>query len=247
MGYLIIGFSIFLIIWGLSGIFLKNPMIRIKSKSSFFMKEDEDRFDERKQNLFVSIFLIIIGILLLLTYISEGNDLVSTVLMNIIILVALCFLICIRIFTRKKTAAGNLPPLTKSDKLYLLLSTIFSILVLVFINTVNLIGSVDSGISGNNIYINSRKIPIESVEKLEFKNDFDVGVRISGMSNMKVDTGKYENSELGVYRADLNKLPEKSAIIIKSENKITVFNSKTDKDTEALYKDIKERLDEIKK
>lgn len=246
MGYFLIGLSIFFIILGFSRIFLKKTIVRFKFRSSIFSKVDEGRFDEKKENFLVGIYLIFIGVLPLLIYFFKDNTVLYTILINIFMLLSFCFLICMRIFTRKRTQSGSLPPLTKSDKLYLILTIIFSILVLAFINILNFIGGVESRISGNNILINSRKISIESVEEIEYRNNFDVGTRISGMSNMKVEKGKYKNSEFGEYRADLNKLPKMSAIIIKTKDKTTVFNSETEDKTEKLYKDIKENMQKIK-
>ena len=109
------------------------------------------------------------------------------------------------------------------------------------------VGSVEAVLVSDGISIESFmlmiNIPYEEIESIETVEGLDPGTRLTGVGNLKIESGRYENELLGRYRLYACKKNPLTIVLYCSDDEIIAFNVQTREETEKLYDGIKEAMD----
>ena len=105
--------------------------------------------------------------------------------------------------------------------------------VLMFTGEVSAVAG-DSALEVDSTYYDRVVLDYEKIDSVEYRDDFDIGMRSYGFASARLALGIFQNEELASYTC-YSYVGADSHIIIKSEGKVLVIGLKTDAETRALY------------
>ena len=84
-------------------------------------------------------------------------------------------------------------------------------------------------------------IAYKDIEKLEFREDLDIGSRSFGVETLKGEAGTFSNDEFGKYKLCAYKSVD-DYIVIYHKNGVAAFNLSSVEETREFYELLKEKL-----
>jgi hypothetical protein len=138
-------------------------------------------------------------------------------------------------------------PKSKAEKIALKTSAIFVPLILVGVAILMFTGNIQYEFTEDCLKIDATygkysNVGYEFVDSVEFRDDFDFGIRNFGFSSAKLSIGNFNNEELGNYTLYAYTQCD-SAVVIKSGEHILVITGENIAETKALYDSLKNKVD----
>ena len=93
----------------------------------------------------------------------------------------------------------------------------------------------------NATYYSDLTVDYSEIDSLEYREDFDAGMRTYGFGSPRLSMGVFENDEFGSYTR-YTYTGNKEAIILKVDDNILVISGKNDDETREIYKKIFEKV-----
>ena len=124
---------------------------------------------------------------------------------------------------------------------------IINITIMVSVAIVMLSGKVSYTLEGDTLVVGSflsgkSKVEVQDIEKLELRNDFELGKRSFGISNLRISGGTFTNDEFGKYKLYKCNNVDK-ILIVHTEEGVIAFNLQTEEKTEAVYQELQGKLE----
>ena len=150
------------------------------------------------------------------------------------------------VFYRRQLARGEITKdrasdgfIKKSDKITGIVSTIVIVVILALVGVLMFTGEVtalvgEEALTVDSTYYESVTLDYEKIDSVEYRDDFNIGMRSYGFASARLALGIFQNEELASYTC-YSYVGAYSHIIIKSEGKVLVIGLKTDAETRALY------------
>ncbi len=88
---------------------------------------------------------------------------------------------------------------------------------------------------------NNLTVDYSSVEKVEYRENFDIGRRISGFGSPSLSMGLFKNNEFGTYTVFAHN-KAKAFVIVKADEKVLVFADKDIEVTKEFYERLTEKI-----
>ncbi len=236
---------------GLMFVFIGNYMPKCKQNFTLGIKikwtlENEENWNATHR--FAGKAWVLGGLLLLLCTLLPTKLLVYISLFALIPIVFIP-VIYSYIYYRKQLRAGTYHAKEiiedawqkKSKKVtYVLLP-----LILIFVCVVMFTGEVKLDYKKDSFTVDASfwsKLTVEydAIDSMEFRENFDRGVRTNGIGSAKLLAGSFKNDEFGNYTL-YSHLKCKAAVILKVDDKILVINGKDMESTKTIYQELATR------
>lgn len=90
--------------------------------------------------------------------------------------------------------------------------------------------------------VESKKVKFSDIQKIELKEDLDLGSRKNGLGDFKVSAGHFKNEAYGLYMLYSFKDCKTYIVLTLKDHSILVVNEKTEKETKQLYNTLEKRI-----
>jgi uncharacterized membrane protein len=157
-------------------------------------------------------------------------------------------------YYKKELASGEVSPncannyfCGKSSKAAFIVTVVVVAVIFAIVGVLMLVGDVEISFREASFEIGatfngSIEIEYSEIDEIEFREDFDKGVRVMGFGSPRLFVGNFRNNEFGGYTLySYTKCP--AAVVIRSGEKILVVNLSDAAATRELYNTISEKLD----
>ena len=243
---------LFPLLFGLLFIFIGNYMPKIKQNGTLGIKiswtlQNEENWN--KTHRFAGKVWFFSGIIVLLTVFLPIKWMIAVFTVAIIASVVLPMVVSYSIY-RKHQKEGILyspAPKTKVDKIAGIILAILLPVIIVGICILMFTGNVryafgTEALEISTAYYEDLEVAYEKIETVEYRNDWKIGYRKMGFSSAKLSLGKFQNEEFNEFSCYIyNACPD--AIILSNKENVLVINGKTTQETEALYNEILQRIE----
>ncbi len=185
------------------------------------------------------------GILLLFTALLP-EELMIFAMISILLILCLAPILYSYSFYRKKKKAGKSMQasvhMPKNSKLVAVISCVMGVLILGLCGVLMGTGDIaftaeEDAVSVEASYYDDIRIPYASIDGMEYRTDFDPGLRKNGFGSPRLSMGTFENEEYGRYTLYAYTGGE-GAVILTVEGETLVLVCKTRQETESLYRQI---------
>ena len=138
-------------------------------------------------------------------------------------------------------------PKSKSERIAVKISMIFVPLILVGVMILMFTGNIQYEFTEDCLEIDATywqysTVGYEFIDSVEFRENFDVGIRNYGFNSAKLSLGNFRNDEFGNYTLyAYNKCD--SAVVIKSGEHILVITGENFTETKTIYDSLKDKVD----
>jgi len=129
------------------------------------------------------------------------------------------------------------------------MKVIFAITVVFVLGIIFLfVGQVKTYIGNESIEVkglltSSTTVNYNEITSVEYVTSFDIGTREMGLGTIKLNLGTYNNKEFGKYKLYIYSKVN-SFVVAKYGDKALVFNQSTVRDTEKVYNEFKNKVEE---
>ncbi len=240
----------YLIVPGMAVMFLVmgNYLPKVRQNLTFGIKLTWTVRDEENWNAthrFGGRLWVAGGILLLFTALLP-EVLMVTAMVVILFAMALMPIVYSYCFYRKKKKAGKTMhasvQMPKNYKLVATISCVIGVVILAMCGVLMTTGEIsftlgDEAVSVDPTYYEGIEIPYDSIEGLEYRTEFESGLRKNGFGTPRLCMGTFENAEFDRYTLYSYTDPA-SVIILTVDGETVVLACKTQKQTETLYRDL---------
>ncbi len=240
------------IIVGLMLVFMGNYLPKIKQNRTLGIKTGWAMHNEEnwnKTHRFGGKVWFIGGLILLCAVLLPAKAIVGAVLFVIIMIAVLPFIYSYLIYRqhRKNGIAYVIPPRSKAEKIAVRISAVVVPVILIGVAVLMFTGNIevkceDTSLSVNATYWTDIEVAYSDIDTVEYREDFDVGIRTNGFGSAKLSMGIFENEEFGSYTLYAY-TGAKEFIVISSEGKNLVIGMRDTNDTKAIYGTILQKID----
>lgn len=134
----------------------------------------------------------------------------------------------------------------KQDKVAIWITAVTVPLVLVVVCVLMFTGSIevvfaDTGFQIVASYADDLSVSYESVDAIEYRQDFEIGTREFGFGSPRLSTGTFQNEEFGRYTLYAYTQGE-DAVVLRHNEKVLVIVGKTVEQTKEIYDSLLEKL-----
>lgn len=148
---------------------------------------------------------------------------------------------------KKQGISYQYAPASKAEKVALKISAIAIPLILIGVLVLMFTGSIEYEFAENTLKINATyhndiAVNYAEIDSIEFREDFDFGIRNWGFYSAKLSLGNFQNEEFGNYTLYAYTASD-SAVVIKSDEHILVITGKNTAETKTLYDSLKARIE----
>ncbi len=239
------------IIFGVMFIAIGNYMPKVTQNKTLGIKIRWTLCNEEnwnKTHRFAGKVWVIMGCVILLSVLLPKNFTIIAVLISLFLSILLPFVYSYNIYRnhKKEGIKYDKSVKTKADKIGLTITAILVplifilVAVLMFTGNINIIYNTD-GFEINASYSSDLEIKYDDIDDLEYKTDFDKGIRQYGFYSAKLSLGTFDNDEFGRYTLYAYNKPN-DAVVIKSEEKVLVLTGKTDGETREIYNKLSDKV-----
>ena len=92
-------------------------------------------------------------------------------------------------------------------------------------------------------YVGDKVLDYSDIKGVSFEEEFQFGGRVGGWGSFKLNEGRFKNTEFGRYTLYAY-IKCRSAVVIRTEEDIVVVNAENREETEKLYLQILEKIEE---
>lgn len=137
-------------------------------------------------------------------------------------------------------------PRTKGEKIAIRITVIAVPLILIGVMILMFTGDVtvtygDTSFKVDSIYHNASEIAYDDIISVEYREDFNRGIRQYGFASARLMLGSFRNEELGSYIL-YSYTGNNSAVVIKAEEKALVIGGMTEADTIEIYETLQMKI-----
>ena len=137
-------------------------------------------------------------------------------------------------------------PKSKAEKIAVKTSAIFVPLILIGVMFLMFTGNIQYEFTEDCLKIDATygkysTVGYEFVDSVEFRDNFDFGIRNFGFASAKLSIGNFRNAEFGNYTLYAYTKCD-SAVVIKSGEQILVITGENIEETQALYNSLKDKV-----
>ena len=148
---------------------------------------------------------------------------------------------------QKQGISYSYVPKSKAEKIAVKTSAIFVPLILIGVLILMFTGNIQYEFTEDSLKIDATygkysTIGYEFVDSVEFRDDFDFGIRNFGFGSPKLSLGNFRNEEFGSYTLYAYTKCN-SAVVIKSGDQVLVITGEDNAQTEELYNSLKAKID----
>lgn len=192
---------------------------------------------------------VICGILMLFTVLLKGSVMLIALMLLVLISVITPFIYSYLYFKKQKadnTTAFNTPENLKTPKSHKIITIIVVPIVLILVAVLMFTGNVTVDYSKNSFkvdanYWNSLTVQYDEIDSIEFRDNFNKGIRTNGMSSARLLVGIFKNEEFGNYTL-YSYTNCNSAVIIEADGKILAICGKDAQSTKEIYGKLKNNM-----
>ncbi len=229
-----------------------NYMPKIKRNRTLGIKVTWTVRDEANWNAthrFAGKIWMIGGLVLLLSMFLPEKIFFTIMLIVILVIAAAPFLYSY-LFYKKQVKEGSYTgypsPQFKSQKKITLASIIFVILLLAAVGVLMFTGRIqyqvgDKTLSIDASYWSDLAVSYEEFDRIEYRDTIGSGMRTNGFASPRLAIGTFQNDEFGSYTRYTYTQTD-AYIVLHSGERVLVLNSKTEADTQALYKQLQLKI-----
>lgn len=245
------------IVYGVAIIFAIFAIVLWSGKGSFLIagyntasKQERARYDERKLGRVTGGGMGVIAVAIaLMNYIGGDSPLAGMFIFIVIILAVATILILTNTYAKVEN-----PPqiqMTKEESkrhrrnniiaLIIGLAACFFVIIIVFT------GSIKYEFAGDSLQVKSppwinKKIDLTTINEITIEKNVEHGARTGGVGTYRISAGNFTNEAYGKYYLFAYN-QNKDYIVMKDEEHTYVLNDKTKEETNALYKELRIRMD----
>lgn len=248
--------STVVLLLGIMFIFLGNYMPKCKQNYTMGIKIKWTLANEENWNATHRFAgkLWVIGGLLIIACIFLPDHIVPWFLLVFIVILVVIPIIYSYIYYKKQVKAGVAPKkavvtIGKHHKLIAIISTTIAVIIMLISLFICFTGNIKINYDDNSFtieasYWHDLTVEYDSIENIEYVEDFDKGVRVYGFGSPKLSMGTFKSDTFGSYsiygytRCD-------SAVILTVDGKTLAINGTDDKETTDIYNNILSHISSI--
>ncbi len=236
---------------GILFIFMGNYMPKIKQNSTlgikvFWALSNEENWN--KTHRFGGKVMVIGGFILLLSAFLPFNWSLLVIICIIAAIAILPILYSYSIYKRhqKEGIEYTAPSKSKAEKIALRISAVILPLILIGIAILMFTGDIevacnDIAIEIQATYWTDLEIEYSQIDTVEYRKDFDIGVRTSGFGSGRLSMGIFQNEEFGSYTLYAY-TGATEYVVLTSDEKTLVIGLQDANETQALFETISKNL-----
>lgn len=244
--------------WWITGLFLILTIVFLAGKGSFLIagyntasKKDKERYDEKKLCRLMGICMGIVTLALAVgSWLGEDvpgwmqYGFVILVLADVLAIFILSNTVCVRKDVRDKEEES--PEEKKRNSRRVKISFLMIAALFAFVGVILTTGSIKVKLNEENMEIvgswwPDMKVDWEKIQSVSCTDQVKSGARTGGLGSLRLQEGRFENSEFGSY-ARYTYVRCKKYVVIEMDGGILVVNQRTEEETEELYERILDRV-----
>ena len=208
-------------------------------------KEERDRYDEKKLCRVMGRGCMVITAALVINA-AFGESLppiVQGIVPVVTITVCLCCILLASTVCRKEELLESISPAERTrERRIVRVAIVFCMLLAILVLCVMMMGKVDISIAGQELRIEAtvvtgKSLTPEEIENVTYVERLDVGKRVAGIGNARIEAGIFRNGEFDDYR--LYSYTNCDAyIVLQTGEGVVVVNGRTEEETRELYKEV---------
>lgn len=243
--------------WGVVVLFAILSIVLLSGKGAFLIagyntasEQEKAQYDEKKLCRVMGICMLLITAILAV-YAAYGYDVPKYLswLMpwGLFAVVISCLVASNTLCKNKNSSKAISESAKKSNKLSLIISIVFLVVIGVFVSIMLFTGSVEVNLDKNEIRVGAsmssdRLIKYDDIKSVSYTEKLSLGSRTNGIGSMKLQAGDFKNQEFGNYNL-YSYTDCKEYIIIKTnDDKIIVINDTDKEKTKTLFFNILEKV-----
>jgi len=239
-------------IFGLMFIFIGNYLPKIKQNRTLGIKiywtlNNEENWN--KTHRLGGKVWVIGGFIILLSLLFplKVAAFITTFVMLTIITIPIVYSYIIYKQHQKDGTVYTAPQKSKAEKIIVTASISLVALICIVLFIIMFTGNVkvlceSSLFKINATYWSDINVEYSEIDNIEYRKDFNVGVRRSGFGSARLSLGVFENEEFGPYTLYAY-TGAKEYIVLTSDEKMLVIGLKSAKETQAIYDTILEKVE----
>jgi len=186
---------------------------------------------------------VICGLILLACIPLPEEMIIGVGLAVLIVMIAVPFIYSWN-YHRKQIATGFTPdkPVVEMKKWQKLLIGAIVIAILAFCVIICFTGNIsvvfdENAFNVKATYYADITVEYDAIESIEYRDDFDIGTRISGFGTPRLSCGTFKNDEFGHYTVYAYNFCDKT-VVMEVNGMILVINGHDDAETQKIYEEI---------
>ena len=255
------------LMWGIVVLFATMSILFLCGKGSFLIAgyntasaKEKAKYDEKKMCRITGVGMAIITVFIIIMILFEDKApgvAFSLLMIGTIVVVIVCLALSNMICVKKDVEIT--PEMLKESKEAVrkqevmnrrvtIGTSIFLIVTFVVVGVWMVTGDVkvvlgENGMKIEGSYINDKTLDYSEIKEVSFEDDFQFGSRDGGFGSLKLNEGRFENSRFGRYTLYAY-VKCRSVVVMHTEEDIVVVNAESREETEKLYLQILERIEE---
>ncbi len=189
------------------------------------------------------------GLVLIATAFLNAKVMLCIMAVITLAMIVVPFLYSYSIYRKHQQQGIAYPPIenNKTEATAIKISAIVLPLLFVGIFIIMFTGEIhcnltDSALEINATYWQDALVEFDTIDRIEYHNDFDVGSRNYGFGSARLSLGVFRNDALGSYTL-YGYTGSHSALLIEDDGEFLVIKCKTDAETRSLYEALQEMCD----
>lgn len=248
LGFVVDPFVVIPIILGIMFIAIGNYMPKIRQNSTIGIKIKPTLESESNWNAthrFAGKISVIGGILLLICSFLRN---IYVLILSVVIIFVIAFvpMIYSYIFRKKQMQSGNnditARKKSKSEKysLFIVIPILLAVAFIMFTGDLELKFNPDS-FTIDATYWNELTVEYGSIDNIEYRENFDKGVRTAGWGSAKLFLGTFQNDEFGSYTL-YSYTGCDNAVVLTIGKRTLVICAETPEQTKEIYQTLQEKI-----
>lgn len=250
-------FALFMpVLLGVMFIFIGNYLPKVKQNRTLGIKiswtlNNEENWN--KTHRFGGKVWVIGGLIMLFSIFLPLKAMVWFVLCVIVAMVIMPTVYSYHIYKQhqKKGIVYVAPPKGKAERFAGRISAVIVPIIFIGVGILMFTGNIavhceDTSLKINATYWTDLDVDYSVIDTIEYRKDFDVGVRTYGFSSARLSMGIFQNEEFSSYTLYAY-TGAKEFIVLTSEEKILVIGMRDTKDTQEIYNTVIGKMNEYEK
>lgn len=255
------------LMWGIVILFAALSILFLCGKGSFLIAgyntasaKEKARYDEKKLCRITGIGMAIITLFLIIMILFEEKApglVISLMLLGTIAVVIGCLALSNTICVRKNAEitpemlSESKEAIQKQEEINRKVAIgtgISMVVIFVIVGVLLSTGDVKVVLNENSMeidasYVGDKVLDYSDIKGVSFEEEFQFGGRVGGFGSFKLNEGRFKNTEFGRYTLYAY-IKCRSAVVIRTEEDIVVVNAENREETEKLYLQILEKIEE---
>ncbi len=186
------------------------------------------------------------GFVVLISALLPLQTMVTVFLVAVVVMVLVPTVYSYLYYRRQKQQPDFVDIAKVQPKSHKIISTVILVAILAFVVVIMFTGDIDYQLRTDSLYIEAdywQDLPVgyDEIDRIEYREDFDGGIRTNGYGSARLLMGTFKNDEFGYYTRYTYGKPD-AVIVLWNKDEALVLGAENDGATRALHEELAQRI-----